>query len=134
MQKHHRLLLVIVFGVGLACRIGPAPTSSPFEPIDTGSSLIFSPSELPEAQVGRPYQATITVSGNETPVFSIVIGSGELPPGLLLAYQENDSTAIIEGTPEEAGEFRFTIQAYCYGTNVSGQTGEQRYELLVKQG
>ncbi len=134
MQTHYKLLLIVLFGVVLACQmIEPSPTSSPSEPSDTVSSLMFSPSELPEAQVGQPYQATITITGNETPVFSIVIDSGELPPGLKLVYEEVDDTAKIEGTPEEAGEFEFTVHAYCFGTNVSGQTGEQHYKLVVRQ-
>jgi hypothetical protein len=120
-QNHHGLLpLALLFVVLLACRC----TSPP---------LAFSPPELPEAQVGQPYEATITVSGNHTPVFLISVDSEELPPGLTLHYEDNASTAEIKGVPEKAGEFEFTVRAYCYGTNVSGQTGERRYRLLVKQ-
>jgi len=120
-QNHHRLLpLALLFMVVLACRC-------------TGAPLAFSPPELPEAQVGQPYEATITVSGNHTPVFLISVDSEELPPGLTLHYEDNASTAEIKGVPEKAGEFEFTVRAYCYGTNVSGQTGERRYRLLVKQ-
>ena len=121
MQNYHRLLpLALLFVVLLACSCTSAP-------------LAFSPPELPEAQVGQPYEATITVSGNHTPVFLISVDSEELPPGLTLHYQDNASTAEIKGVPEKAGEFEFTVRASCYGTNVSGQTGEQRYRLLVKQ-
>jgi hypothetical protein len=95
--------------------------------------LAFSPTELPEAQVGQPYEVTIAISGNHTPVFLISVDSEELPPGLTLRYEENASTAQIEGVPEKAGSFEFTVRALCYGTNVSGQTGERRYTLLVKQ-
>jgi hypothetical protein len=100
----------------------------------TGASLDFSPPELPEAQVGRPYEATIAVSGNHTPVFLISVDREELPPGLTLEYEEGASTAMIEGIPEQAGEFELTVHALCYGTNVSGQTGERRYNLLVREG
>ena len=121
MQNYHRLLpLALLFVVLLACSCTSAP-------------LAFSPTELPEAQVGEPYEVTIAISGNHTPVFLISVEGEELPPGLTLHYQDNASTAEIKGVPEEAGEFEFTLRASCYGTNVSGQTGEQRYRLLVKQ-
>jgi hypothetical protein len=99
----------------------------------TRSALAFSPLEFPEALLGQPYEATITVSGNETPVFLISINSEGLPPGLTLHYEKDTSTAIIKGVPEKVGEFEFTVLASCYGTNISGQTGEQRYLFVVKQ-
>jgi hypothetical protein len=120
-QNHHRVLpLALLFIVVLACSCASAP-------------LAFSPTELPDAQVGQAYEATITVSGNHTPVFLISVDSEELPPGLTLHYEDNASTAEIKGVPEKAGEFEFTVRASCYGTNVSGQTGERGYRLLVKQ-
>lgn len=120
MRVHHKLLpLILLFGSMLACR-------------DARPPLAFSPPELPEAQVGQPYETTITVSGNKTPVFLMSIGSGELPPGLTLYYEPDASTAEIKGIPTVAGEFEFTVHASCLGTNVSGQTGEQHYELLVR--
>lgn len=121
MQNDHRLLpLALLFIVLLACPC-------------TGAPLAFSPTELPEAQVGQPYEIAITISGNHTPVFLISVDSEELPPGLTLHYEDNASTADIKGVPEQAGEFELTVRASCYGTNVSGQTGERRYRLLVKQ-
>jgi hypothetical protein len=120
-QNHHRLVpLALLFMVVLACPC-------------TGAPLAFSPTELPEAQVGQPYEVTIAISGNHTPVFIISVDSEELPPGLTLHYEDNASTAEIKGVPEKAGEFDFTVRASCYGTNVSGQTGERHYRLLVKQ-
>jgi hypothetical protein len=120
-QNYHRLLpLALVFIVVLACTCTSAP-------------LAFSPTELPEATVGQPYEVTITISGNHTPVFLISVDNVELPPGLTLQHEHNASTAQIRGVPEQAGEFEFTVNATCYGTNVSGQTGEHRYRLLVKQ-
>jgi len=34
--------------------------------------------------------------------------------------------------PTETGTFKFTVGAWCLGTNVSGQTGQREYELVVK--
>jgi hypothetical protein len=118
---HHRLLpLALLLMLVLGCR-GSSPP------------LAFSPPELPEARVGQPYEATIAVSGNHTPVFLISVDSAELPPGLTLHYEDGASSAEINGVPENAGQYEFTVHASCYGTNVSGQTGERRYRLLVKQ-
>ena len=36
------------------------------------------------------------------------------------------------GVPEESGTYKFIVSVWCYGTNVSGQTGEKEYTLLVK--
>jgi hypothetical protein len=94
--------------------------------------LVISPDQLPEAQVGEPYSVTITVSDNETPVYYIAISDGDLPPGLTLTYQENESMAEISGTPEQVGEFTFTIIAACLGTNISGQGGTWEYTIVVK--
>jgi hypothetical protein len=134
MRKYsYGLLLMGLLGAILACQKTGSATPGAPDPVDMRSSLVFSPSELPAAHVGQPYQATITVSKNKTPVFSMGIDSGDLPSGLTLSYQEGESTATIEGTPEKMGEFEFTLHAYCYGTNVSGQAAEQHYTLSVKQ-
>ncbi len=94
--------------------------------------LQFSPDTLPDAQVGQSYNVSITVSGNVTPVGQMSIGKGALPDGLVLQHERGNSTATISGTPQAAGEFEFTVAAWCLGTNVSGQTGQQDYRLVVK--
>jgi hypothetical protein len=114
------LPVLLLAGALLACRGGQRP------------DLVFSPADLPEAQVGQPYSVTLTVSGNETPVGDMYLDSGALPAGLDLTFDEDSRTAQISGTPTEAGTFNFTVGAWCYGTNVNGQTGEHAYELVVK--
>ena len=112
----------------------PTPTPIPWPtapPIRT--PLVFSPLALPEAVLGQPYEVTIAVAGSKTPVFRIAVDDGELPPGLALHYERNASTATIAGIPKEAGAFAFEVGASCKGTSISGQSGEQRYTLLVKQ-
>ena len=123
MRNRNRLaLILLVFVAVLAC--GPGGERPP---------LAFSPLELPDAHVGQAYEVTISVSDNETPVFSMSVDSERLPPGLTLQYAEHEHKARIEGVPEKAGEFEFTVNASCLGTMRNGQTGEQRYMLLVKQ-
>jgi hypothetical protein len=104
----------------LACRGGQRP------------ALVFAPADLPEAQAGQAYSATVTVSGNVTPVGDMFVESGALPAGLQLSFDETSRTAKISGTPTESGTFKFTVGAWCLGTNVSGQTGQREYELVVK--
>lgn len=94
--------------------------------------LVFEPDALPEAQIGEDYSVDVIVVDPYTPVgeFSLV---GELPPGLELKPVEDvDNTAEIRGTPTEAGTYSFIISVWCYGTQVSGQTGEKEYTIVVR--
>lgn len=96
-------------------------------------ALQLSPATLPDAQVGSPYAATITVSQAATPVGGASVQDGTLPPGLDLAVAKNPINTIqVSGTPTASGTFRLTIYVWCYGTNVSGQTATQEYALVVK--
>lgn len=116
------LAVMLVLGLGTAgCRRARPP-------------LKFSPEELPEGHVGEPYRAEITVSGNETPVFRMLLEDGQLPPGLELKHQDGEDFGVITGTPSRAGEFSFEIGALCYGTNKNGQSGARAYQLHVKNG
>jgi len=81
--------------------------------------------------VGVPYKVDILVGGNLTPVGNYSIADGILPPGLHLVVDEDLHTAKISGTPTQTGTFQFTVSVWCYGTNVSGQTGEKKYTLVV---
>ena len=112
------LFLILMAAAFAACRRG-------------GGDLEFSPDQLPEARVGENYRAKITVDNNDTPVFRMFVDQGTLPEGLQLVYEENADNAVIQGVPEGAGEFEFTIEALCYGTNKNGQAGEQSYTLQV---
>jgi len=99
---------------------------------DSRPPLAFSPEKIPEARTGQAYELTVVVTGNQTPVGQIYISEGQLPPGLTLSHQRGDSAAAIGGTPRAAGRYSFTVEAWCLGTNVSGQTGRRVYTLEVK--
>jgi Putative Ig domain len=96
-------------------------------------ALVFSPTQLPAAQTGQPYSVTITVAQNDTPVGDIYVSAGSPPPGLTLAFpgRGQGTSASLTGTPTDAGIYAFTVSAWCLGTNVSGQSGEQAYRLVV---
>ena len=116
-----RLALVLVI---LAAGLGACTPARP--------ALAFSPSALPNATAGSPYLQTITVSNNVTPVGDISVSSGTLPPGLTLNFVRGSAvSADLTGTPTTAGTYVFTVSAWCLGTNVSGQTGDQSYALVV---
>jgi hypothetical protein len=93
--------------------------------------LKFDPASLPDAQVGVPYDAKVTITQNVTPAGGFSISEGALPRGLTMEKVQDENSARISGTPEEAGTFTFKISVWCYGTNVSGQTGEMSYTITV---
>jgi hypothetical protein len=96
--------------------------------------LQFSPTTLPDAQVGSAYAVTITISGAETPVGHASVEDGSLPAGLNLEviYYQPYNTIKISGTPTAPGTFSFTIHVMCEGTSVAGQEATQGYTLVVR--
>jgi hypothetical protein len=100
----------------------------------SGGALKFEPDQLPDSRVGVAYEAEIHVTQNRTQVGDFAISKGALPAGLKLTKVEDvEDTAKISGAPEEAGTFTFTVSVWCYGTNVSGQTGEKEYTIVVEK-
>ncbi len=116
------LVLAFVVFATVACMCSIFNPSKP---------LVFNPDKLPDAQVGVPYEATISISQNRTPVGDISVSEGTLPSGLELVYVRAEDTAKITGTPTQAGTFTFTISVWCFGTSVNGQTGEKQYTIVV---
>ena len=112
------LTILLVLVCPTCCFLTPRPV------------LAFQPDILPDARVGTLYKVDILITGNVTPVDNYSISDGALPPGLALVMDEQHSLRII-GTPAAAGTFQFTMRVSCYGTNVSGQTGEKQYTLVV---
>ena len=133
----YTLILFLLFS--LACSAVTrfqSSTSTPepepyFEPITT--PLLITPESLPEAQVGVLYDVKLQITDNVTPVSDMVIQEGELPAGLELVFLNGEDAAQITGIPEEEGVFEFTVLIWCYGTQVSGQTLEKKYQLVIKE-
>jgi hypothetical protein len=129
------LAVLLILSASIACSLfvpNVQPTDDP-EPYfgPTGGPLKFLPDALPEAQVGTAYDEEIRISLNNTPVGDFFISDGILPEGLEFTFLEGDDAATVSGTPTEAGTFTFTVSAWCFGTQVSGQTGEKTYTLVV---
>ena len=95
-------------------------------------ALTFTPDKLPDAITGQSYSAVLTVTGNETPVGDMYVSDGAPPAGVTLDFTRGDTTGTLHGTPAAAGTYVFKVSAWCLGTNVSGQTGEQGYTLVVR--
>jgi hypothetical protein len=130
--------LVFVFALSMssfACRLffspDPEPTPEPFWQT-IRPELIFTPDILPDAEAGVPYEVTIQISQNETPVGDFQILDGGLPNGLTYEFEEGEDRAKVSGVPEESGTYKFKVSVWCYGTNVSGQMGEKEYTLVVR--
>jgi hypothetical protein len=94
-------------------------------------ALEFLPSDLPAAKIGEPYEVKIAIVGNVTPVGAFSVNPQLLPPGLTLTHNPPEDFATLSGIPTQAGAYTFTVDVWCFGTNVSGQTGEKTYELIV---
>jgi hypothetical protein len=98
-------------------------------------ALRFSEDQLPAGVANEPYVVSIFISGNRTPVGGASVSSGELPDGLAVDVATGAQGALsavqIHGTPTTPGSYTFTISVWCYGTNVSGQTGDKQYTLVV---
>ena len=128
--------ILMILSASIACSLF-VPASQPTEAPDdldfgpTGGPLKFTPDTLPEAQVGKTYEAKIVISLNNTPVGDFSISEGTLPEGLEFTFLEGEDAATITGTPNESGTFIFTVSAWCFGTQVSGQTGDKSYPLIV---
>ncbi|MBK9926934.1 MAG: hypothetical protein IPP66_16810 [Anaerolineales bacterium] len=139
MKKLFLYVLTLLSVMSLACsawtRLLPT-TSTPepepnFEPVTT--RLLITPESLPEAQVGVAYEVEMKITQNVTPVGDMTIQEGTLPAGLEFIFLNGEDAAQIKGTPEEAGVFEITVFAWCYGTQVSGQTLMKKYEIVVKE-
>lgn len=83
-------------------------------------TITVSPATLPNAQLGIPYNQTVSASGGTAP-YTYSVSSGALPTGLSL----NPTTGVISGTPMAAGPFSFIITA----TDANGCTGLQGYSV-----
>ena len=85
-------------------------------------TITVNPPTLPAGTVGNAYQQVLTANGGSAP-HAFAITSGSLPPGLAL-----DPGGAMEGVPEQAGTFAFTVTA----TDVHGQAGKRSYALVVE--
>jgi len=89
-----------------------------------GPKLKFEAKEFPDGLVGRRYNFALTPT-EATPPYSIILISGELPPGLTL----DKRTGSIDGEPTKSGEYNFTVGA----TDSQGKAGTISGDIKVWQ-
>src|SRR5690606_28240544 len=65
--------------------------------------ITISPASVPAGAVGTAYEQALSASGGTGP-YSYMISGGSLPQGMGM-----DGDGIIDGTPEEPGNFGFTV-------------------------
>lgn len=84
---------------------------------------VFLTTTLPIAEFGQPYSAQLKASGLPLPTFTVT--SGVLPNGINI----NNNTGVMSGTPTEAGDFDFTIEA----SNGINPADTQDFSLTVNE-
>jgi hypothetical protein len=107
-----------------------ADSSIPTQTVEQSLSLTIKPplsittTSLPAGNIGAVYgQPVQTVGGFGPLTFSIVPGTGTLPPGFNL----NATTGAISGTATATGTFPFTIRV----ADTSGQLDTQAFSIRI---
>ena len=105
-------------------------SSIPPQTIETSLSLTIKPplsittTSLPAGNIGAVYNQPVQTVGGFGPLtFSIVPGTGTLPPGLNL----NPTTGAISGTATATGNFPFTVRV----ADTSGQQDTQAFTIVI---
>ena len=94
--------------------------------------LTFEPNSLQPGKQGVFYSRKIKILDAQTPIMSAGFEGGRLPAGLeLKTTEEASDVVLLSGVPSESGEFEFELGASCYGTMYPGQTGQQKYKLVI---
>ncbi len=85
--------------------------------VNIKSRLFVATGSLPDGAINQPYAGQqLTVSGGTATSWSVV--SGTLPPGITVS-----SSGVVSGTPTQAGQFTFTVQANGSENNDTKQLG-----------
>src|SRR6476619_8261471 len=107
-----------------------ADSSIPPQTVETSLSLTIKPplaittTSLPDGNIGAVYgQPVQTVGGFGPLTFSIVPGTGTLPPGFSL----NTTTGAISGTATATGNFPFTVRV----ADTRGQLDTQAFTIII---
>ena len=128
-------LLAILILASFACRAltpsAATPTPDYIFP-EVTTPLKIEPASLPTGELDAAYEVQILVRDNVTPISSVILSEGALPAGLDLVFVDGEDHFSIRGVPEETGSFTFTVFVSCFGTMVSGQTGQVSYTLVVE--
>ena len=90
-------------------------------------ALTISTNTLPNGAVNASYNQTVA-GGGGTPPYAWKLASGALPTGLTL----NPSSGLINGTPQTANTFQFTIQLSDSASPANSAT--KSYQIVISSG
>ena len=98
-------LMTVLVGLILPLGAGGQAASASGIAASISAAPVFT-ADLPpaKASLGAAYSYVFAASGQPTPLFSL--GSGTLPPGIVL-----DQAGLLSGVPTEPGVFAFTVAA-----------------------
>ncbi|MEP6483087.1 MAG: ice-binding family protein [Rudaea sp.] len=85
------------------------------------AAIGVSPTSLPVATVGVPYDQTLTAAGGAGP-YTFAVTSGTMPPGLSVS-----TAGVISGSPTSAGSYSFGVTA----TGANTCAGIQAIRVIV---
>lgn len=99
--------------------------------VGAGSLTIVTPSPLSSGSKNLSYQTTIQASGGTAGYFwNVVIGLGNLPPGLSLTNPCTANSCTITGVPSQPGDFTFTIRISDSGNPQQAATKQFTIRIL----
>lgn len=97
----------------------------------SGPSLRVKPNNLSEGRVGEVYLIQLIIENSRVAVKDIRI-KGAMAKGLELLHEKESNLIRIQGVPELAGEYEFTLTVSTYGTQCVGQVVEQSFRHIIK--
>jgi len=124
-QGHRAVLLpdnTVLFVGGTSQSWIPGDTA---EVYDSSVVPTFSPTVVPNGQVGVPYAAALTPTGGSGGPYQFVRVSGALPPGINSAF--NGATFSLSGTPTAVGAFSIGLKV----TDAGGHSNTQSLAIGV---
>ena len=128
-----RILLLVVLASAIAGGLASSASALGFE--DEPCPINVDPANPqlkvchPNAQVGKPYTLQIVGKGGCTPTYVSyeIVGNGTLPPGLTV----NSSTALVSGTPTQAGVYKFWLQISDHPENWCADSKQSQWQFQI---
>lgn len=116
-----RFRLAPLFAAAVLAACGGDSTGPPPPP------LSITTTSLPNGIVGVEYSAGVDAEGGDE-AYEWTVASGALPPGLELVVEDLvDNDLLVEGEPEEPGNFRFSLRV----TSGDGQSVSRDFRIAV---
>ena len=116
------LSLVIALILSLtACKEKPSPSAS----------LGWMMTPKTNLYAGLNLNLEFAVLGNSTPVSHMSFKAGNLPSSMKFTWNDDQQKGYLIGFIESAGQYEFEMTCSCFGTQVSGQRGSEKFTVTV---